>query len=138
MEDFVLEKVLKNDDRQKIEVIYNPKTNQRFIKRSVNDDIRYIYKMLQKINNNHIPKIYDVELTDKTVVIEEFVQGITLNEFMENHFEFAKGQINSIAKQLVSAMEALHIRIRCNNRTAYEIFGRERQTFRDCSKMQTS
>ena len=58
--------VLKNDDRQKIEVIYNPKTNQRFIKRSVNDDIRYIYKMLQKINNNHIPKIYDVELTDKT------------------------------------------------------------------------
>lgn len=108
MEDFVLEKVLKNDDRQKIEVIYNPKTNQRFIKRSVNDDIRYIYKMLQKINNNHIPKIYDVELTDKTVVIEEFVQGITLNEFMENHFEFAKGQINSIAKQLVSAMEALH------------------------------
>lgn len=48
MEDFVLEKVLKNDDRQKIEVIYNPKTNQRFIKRSVNDDIRYIYKMLQK------------------------------------------------------------------------------------------
>ena len=27
---------------------------------------------------------------------------------MENHFEFAKGQINSIAKQLVSAMEALH------------------------------
>ena len=49
--------------------------------------------MLQKINNNHIPKIYDVELTDKTVVIEEFVQGITLNEFMENHFEFAKGQI---------------------------------------------
>ena len=52
MEDFVLEKVLKNDDRQKIEVIYNPKTNQRFIKRSVNDDIRYIYKMLQKINNN--------------------------------------------------------------------------------------
>ena len=78
------------------------------IKRSVNDDIRYIYKMLQKINNNHIPKIYDVELTDKTVVIEEFVQGITLNEFMENHFEFAKGQINSIAKQLVSAMEALH------------------------------
>jgi serine/threonine protein kinase len=108
LEDFVLEKVLKNDDRQKIEVIYNPKTNQRFIKRSVNDDIRYIYKMLQKINNNHIPKIYDVELTDKTVVIEEFVQGITLNEFMENHFEFAKGQINSIAKQLVSAMEALH------------------------------
>lgn len=95
-------------NRQKIEVIYNPKTNQRFIKRSVNDDIRYIYKMLQKINNNHIPKIYDVELTDKTVVIEEFVQGITLNEFMENHFEFAKGQINSIAKQLVSAMEALH------------------------------
>ena len=49
-----------------------------------------------------------MELTDKTVVIEEFVQGITLNEFMENHFEFAKGQINSIAKQLVSAMEALH------------------------------
>ena len=50
--------------------------------------------MLQKINNNHIPKIYDVELTDKTVVIEEFVQGITLNEFMENHFEFwaLKGQ----------------------------------------------
>lgn len=41
-------------------------------------------------------------------MIEEFVQGITLNEFMENHFEFAKGQINSIAKQLVSAMEALH------------------------------
>ena len=46
MEDFVLEKVLKNDDRQKIEVIYNPKTNQRFIKRSVNDDMRYFKKSI--------------------------------------------------------------------------------------------
>ena len=102
MEDFVLEKVLKNDDRQKIEVIYNPKTNQRFIKRSVNDDIRYIYKMLQKINNNHIPKIYDVELTDKTVVLEELsLIHILITEEKSNDTIFD----NSVTKTLPDSIQ---------------------------------
>lgn len=108
LKDFVTEKILKKDERQEIEVIFNSNTNQRFIKRSINDDMRYIYKTLQKINHTNIPKIIDVSLTDKTIVIEEFIQGITLNDFMDCRYKFAKGQVKSIAKQLVSAMEELH------------------------------
>lgn len=107
-EGFITEKVLKNDDRQEIAVIYNPYSSKRFIKRAIKDDKRYIYKTLQKISHKNIPQIFDVSLTDCTVVIEEYIYGTTLSNLMEHNYKFSYGQIKSIAKQLVSAMTELH------------------------------
>lgn len=105
---FITERTLKKDDRQEITVIHNPDSRERYVKRIICDDVRYIYKTLQKLRHKNIPAIIDVSLSDCTVVIEEFIQGAPLNMLMEQHHKFTYKQINSIAKQLVSAMAELH------------------------------
>lgn len=105
---FITERTLKKDDRQEITVIHNPDSDERYIKRIIYDDVRYIYKILQKIRHKNIPEIIDVSLSDCTVVIEEFIQGIPLSALMEQHYNFTYKQIKSIATQLVSAMAELH------------------------------
>ncbi len=107
-ERFITERVLKKDERQEITVICNLDTQERFVKRAIRDDKRYIYKTLQKILHKNIPKIIDVSLTDCTVVIEEYIHGITLRELMEQRYQFTYKQIESIANQLLSAMAELH------------------------------
>lgn len=107
-DEFITEKILKEDERQKITVIYNPESGKRFIKRVISDDKRYIYKTLQKISHKNIPQIIDVSLTDCTVVIEEYIYGTTLSELMEQQYKITYKQIKSIANQLVSAMAELH------------------------------
>lgn len=100
--------VIKNDQRQKITLMYDANTNKRYIQRRIYDDKRDIYKTLEKINHPNIPKIFGVGFDSDTVVVEEFIEGKSLRQLMDEGKAFSKRQIKSIAKQVVSAMAELH------------------------------
>ena len=100
-------KILKQNDRQKISLVKD-NNGKLYLKREIDGDKREIYKALQKINHPNIPKIHSVELTDRTTVIEEYINGKSLNELMEQNIRFDKKQITYITKQILSALEKLH------------------------------
>lgn len=100
-------KILKENERQRIILSENTE-GKLFLKREISGDKREIYKTLQKIEHPNIPRIYYVGLADKTVVIEEYIEGRSLNELMERNVKISKARICSISKQVLSALERLH------------------------------
>lgn len=100
--------IIKEDERQKITLMYDAKTNERYIQRRIYDDKRDIYKTLENINHPNIPRIINVEFDADTVVTEEYAEGISLRQLMDENTVFTRKQIINIAKQIVSAMTELH------------------------------
>lgn len=100
--------IIKEDERQKITLMYDANSNKRYIQRQIYDDKRDIYKTLASINHPNIPRIINVEFDSDTVVTEEYIEGESLRQLMDENTVFTKKQIINIAKQIVSAMEELH------------------------------
>lgn len=100
-------RILKQNERQKISLVKG-NDGKRYLKREINGDKREIYKVLQKINHPNIPKIYSVELTDKTIVVEEYIEGESLSAIMKQNIKISQTQIYSVSKQVLSALEKLH------------------------------
>ncbi len=100
-------KTVKHSERQKV-VLAEGTDGKRYLKREIKGDKREIYKLLEKINHSNIPKVHYVEFDSHTVVIEEYVEGMSLNEFMEQNKKLNKKQVRSIAQQILSAMDTLH------------------------------
>ena len=100
--------IIKEDERQKITLMYDANSNKRYIQRQIYDDKRDIYKTLASINHPNIPRIINVEFDSDTVVTEEYIEGKSLRALMDENTVFTKKQIINIAKQIVSAMEELH------------------------------
>ena len=99
--------VLKENERQRIVLAENA-DRKKYLRREINDDKREIYKALQKINHPNIPKIYYVGLTDKTIVIEEYIEGESLTALMEQNRNISKKQLYYILEQILSAISELH------------------------------
>ena len=100
-------RIVKESERQKVLLVEGP-DGKRYFKRLISGDKREIYKSLKKINHVNIPKIYYVGFDSDTVVIEEYIEGISLSGYMEQNKEMSKKQIHSISIQILSALEALH------------------------------
>jgi len=100
-------KVIKQGQRQTISTVED--INGRiYLKREIAGDKREIYKLLQKIDHPNIPKVYYVGFDDNTTVIEEFVNGEPLSQFIDSNKTLSKKQIKTIAKSVLFALERLH------------------------------
>lgn len=100
-------KILKQSERQKVFLMEAP-DGKRYLKREISGDKREIYKTLKKINHESIPKIYYVGFDSDTIVIEEYIEGISLSDYMSQNKELSKKQVYSISNQLLSALDKLH------------------------------
>ena len=100
--------VIKKNERQRLTLCQNSE-GEKFLKREINGDKREIYKSIQMIEHPNIPKIHSVELNDKTVVIEEYIEGISLSDLMNIDEKFTKRNFLSIINQVLSALETLHM-----------------------------
>lgn len=98
--------ILKQNHRQKIVICTD--NGKKYLKREIEGDKREIYKSLQKISSPNIPKIFSVEFSEKTVVVEEYIEGKSLSSLMEEGHKFSKKEIRSIMLQLTDAVAALH------------------------------
>lgn len=99
--------VIKQTDDAIIERVLNTLENKEYLKISYHSDKRRIFEALSKINSVNIPSIKEIFWTDDTIVIEELIQGNTLNSSLEKK-NFSKREIYNIASQLIDAMEVLH------------------------------
>ncbi|MBR2476765.1 MAG: serine/threonine protein kinase [Clostridia bacterium] len=99
-------KTIKKTKRQEIILTADP-CGKKYIKRYIDGDKREIYKTLMKTDCANIPKIYYAGLEEKTVVVEEYIEGSPLEDAVKNH-SYTKKQLKKIALQILNAMDSLH------------------------------
>ena len=73
--------VINESDKSKIELVQNIVDNKIYVKKTLSNYKKGVFKELQKIDNIGIPKVYEV-IEDEMIlyVIEEFINGKTLEE----------------------------------------------------------
>ena len=92
--------IIKQNDRQKI-TLTEDFNGKKYLLKEIEGDKREIYKVLQKISCQGIPKIQYVGFEDKTIVVEEYIKGESLSHLLEQKKELRKSKILSISKELL-------------------------------------
>lgn len=98
---------IKENERQKISLIRD-REGKKYLLREIEGDKREIYKTLQKLMHICIPRIYYVGFDEKTIVVEEYIEGATLTSLLVQGKIKNKRCVRRIAKQILSALEVLH------------------------------
>ncbi|RDY28213.1 serine/threonine protein kinase [Romboutsia weinsteinii] len=94
---------------KKVEIILvqNVHDDRVYIKKILKEYTKDVYESLQNIRSIYTPKIYDIfEINDKLIVIEEFINGDTLQTILEE-----KGKLGEevVIKYMISLCDVLDI-----------------------------
>jgi len=100
--------LLHETETSKVELVECSLDGIRYIKKTYNSDKRAIYNSLSKIKTTHIPEIYEVIFGEDTIIIEQYIEGKTLEEKIINGYEFSQNEIKVIIKSLLDAISTLH------------------------------
>lgn len=100
--------VIKQTDTSTVEIVKNTIDEKKYIKKTYPSDKRMIFNILSNVNNPSIPKIYEVFLGVDTIVIEEYVEGKTLKQLIDEKHSFTKKEITCLFSSLIDAIDVLH------------------------------
>lgn len=106
-EEFIFIKSLKKSENYEIKVYENRKNYKRIIvKCFVGNPL--VYKKLLCVLHPNIPTVYEVaELGDKCIVIEEYIDGITVGEVLEIG-RYTRSGVKKVITQLCNALAVIH------------------------------
>ena len=99
---------LKNSEQGFVAVVYDKRAKRLCVMKRREPKSLPIYKMLKELDNPHIPKIYRLfEREGKLIVIEEHIDGQTLEEFF-NYQQIDETLAEKILLQLCECLAVLH------------------------------
>ena len=102
---------LGNRPGQEVFLVRRKNDGKIYIKKYVSAKSVEVYTRLQDIVQRNIPRIYCVaQGEDKGIVIEEFINGETLEEYMEKRGVLEENQVCSIVREICSALFVVHNR----------------------------
>ena len=105
--DYFFEKTLKTSKRGNVSVVRHKDTKIRYIYREFVGNGE-VYRKLQEVNSQHLPKIFEVKEQDNRVfVLEEYVSGDTLAFLLEKN-PLTLNYTKEIAVQICDALHILH------------------------------
>ena len=106
-EQFEFVKALKTGGAKTAVVLRNKLSGIEVVKLSFEGDPS-VYEVLKNISHPNLPKVYGVEAVGKScTVIEEYINGATVADFLENGLYTEKG-VREVIKGVCSALDALH------------------------------
>ncbi len=100
--------VLRSTDTGKVELVECSLDDKKYIKKTYYSDKRVIFSKLRDVNSKNLPKIFEVFFSESTVVIEEFIEGETLESIIASGKKFRKNEVRKIAVSLCNAISHLH------------------------------
>ena len=105
--EYRVEKTFKREGDMWIALMVNISNGKQVVVRRYIGDCR-VYKKMVGIVHTNLPIVYDaVEDGDRCLVIEEYVEGMTVGEVLETGRYTAKG-VEKVINQLVGALDVLH------------------------------
>lgn len=95
--------------RDNISLVRHVETGKIYVKKVLSIFNKDVYIKLQKLNLKNIPHIYEcIEDDDKLIVIEEYIEGISLREHMERNGLLDPQKTSDIIKKLCDILIILH------------------------------
>lgn len=101
-------KVLHETADTKAELTESSLDGKKYIKKTYRSDKRTVFNIIANIKNEHIPEIYHVFFGEDTVVIEQYIEGQTLEQMISDGVSFSAAQVKKIADGLTDAIDTLH------------------------------
>lgn len=101
-------KKLRSTADASVEIVESTLDNTRYIKKTYNSDKRHAYRILKEIDSVNIPKVYEVFFGEETIIIEEYIEGVTLEKLISEKHLFSKAEAEKIVSGLLSAIWAIH------------------------------
>ncbi len=106
-EQYRLVKVLKNTDKSQIIVLRHKTLGKEIVKRTIKGS-EEVYTLLKSIFHPNISNVYDVVRTkDRVVVLEEYIDGQTIYEYLKVNLYSPTG-VKRIISALCDALGFLH------------------------------
>lgn len=100
-------KRFREDTDGKIELIEHEKKNIRLIKRTYYEDKREIFELLSKVKADNLARIEAVFFDTDTIVLEEYIEGERLSEYL-CHCKVSSKQASEFILELLHAVSAIH------------------------------
>ena len=102
--------VLKSTEKSFVALIYDKNAKRLCVMKERNLQSLNLYKILRELDNPHVPKIFRlIEREDKLIVIEEHIDGQTLDELANYRREILTEQfVGDIFMQICDALIPLH------------------------------
>lgn len=95
--------------KSEIILVQNSLDEKFYIKRILKEYTLDVYKVLIGISSKNMPRIYEVfEYKDKLIIIEEFINGYTLQEILEKENELNEDIVIKYMIELCEALERVH------------------------------
>ena len=105
--EYVFIKNIKRTEDELINVLENKITHKRVLVKYLTGSLD-VYKKLISISHPNLPIIYEVAQADgKSILVEEYINGITIGEFMEAE-RYTPKEVRKIIIELCSALELIH------------------------------
>lgn len=90
-------------------LVKDKRTGRIFVKKYVTSDVALLYERLRGIKNRNLTTIYEVvSHQEKGMIIEEYISGMTLREYIEERTVIAPDEVVRIIGELCVALNAVH------------------------------
>lgn len=100
--------IIRQNSVNKIELYRHKKTKKKLVKIESKNKNENIFRKLIGIKSEYLPEIYDVCISEeKIVVLEEYIEGNSLSEILEN-YGVSKAQAIKYAVDICCALSVLH------------------------------
>ncbi len=100
---------LSQKEKCKVTLVINPEKNQIAVKKFITGNNSDIFHKLKETANIHLPKIYLlVEEEGCITLIEEYIEGVTLQDLLVSSEIIEETKLTDIMEQLCDALTHLH------------------------------
>lgn len=102
-------KLIHKSRKVEIFLVQNIHNEKIYIKKIIKEYTKQIYETIKNINSKNIPKIYEIlENEDKLIIIEEFINGYTLQEILEKENKLDEKEVIKYMISLCDALNEIH------------------------------
>lgn len=100
---------LRNSKKSKVYLVQNELNGKIYIKKELKTYNIEVFKMLKQINHRNTPRIYEfIELEDTLYIIEEFINGSTLEEILKEQGPLKEDLTIEYVLELCEILKILH------------------------------
>ena len=111
-EEYVLscyETLCRMEEGKEVYLVRNQQDGHFYIKKVLHHYSKSLYEKLKQLQISGIPKIYHcIEEKEQLIVMEEFIQGHSLQELYDEKGAFSEEEVRNIGWQLCQILKSLH------------------------------
>lgn len=107
-ESFVVERELSRNEHGIVMLVKRIADDKLFIRREYREDKRDLFYKLKELDIQGIPHILYVLFAGRTVVIEEYIEGISLEKIAKGNAAFPNFTITGLLKDILPVIQQFH------------------------------